>query len=58
MARVLTAHTMAEGAGAAALAGLLARREQFAGKSVGLICSGGNASETELAAVLGAPLPS
>jgi len=52
------AHTMAEGAGAAALAGLLARREELAGKTVGLICSGGNASETELAAVLGAPLPS
>lgn len=52
------AHTMAEGAGAAALAGFLARREEYAGKSVGLICSGGNASETELTAVLAAPLPS
>jgi len=52
------AHTTAEGAGAAALAGLLARPEEYAGKTVGLICSGGNASETELAAVLAAPLPS
>ena len=46
------AHTMAEGAGAAALAGLWARREQYAGRRVGVICSGGNASEAELAALL------
>lgn len=52
-----TAHTMAEGAGAAALAGLLARREQYAGKNVGVICSGGNVSETELRLVLDSPLP-
>ncbi len=51
------AHTMAEGAGAAALAGLLARREQYEGKTVGVICSGGNASEAELATVLAAALP-
>ncbi len=54
---LVAAHTLAEGAGAAALAGLLARRGEFAGKTVGLICSGGNASEAELAAVLSAPLP-
>lgn len=48
------AHTMAEGAGAAALAGLWARREEYAGRRVGVICSGGNASEAELAAVLAA----
>jgi len=47
-----SAHTMAEGAGAAALAGLWSVREQYAGKRVGVICSGGNASEAELAAVL------
>lgn len=47
-----TAHTMAEGAGAAALAGLLAVREEFQGKTVGVICSGGNASEAELRTVL------
>jgi threonine dehydratase len=51
------AHTMAEGAGAAALAGALARREEYAGGTVGVICSGGNASEAELAVVLGTPLP-
>jgi threonine dehydratase len=49
------AHTMAEGAGAAALAGALSVREQYAGKEVGVICSGGNASEEELARVLSAP---
>jgi threonine dehydratase len=46
------AHTLAEGAGAAALAGLLARREEFAGRTVGVICSGGNASEAEVAKAL------
>jgi threonine dehydratase len=49
---ISTAHTMAEGAGAAALAGLLSVREEFQGKTVGVICSGGNASEAELKAVL------
>jgi threonine dehydratase len=49
---ITAAHTMAEGAGAAALAGLLARRHEYAGQKVGLICSGGNASEQELAEVL------
>jgi threonine dehydratase len=52
-----TAHTMAEGAGAAALAGLWARRAEFAGRRVGVICSGGNASEPELAAVLATAAP-
>ena len=47
-----SAHTMAEGAGAVALAGLWSTREQYAGKRVGVICSGGNASEAELAEVL------
>lgn len=47
-----TAHTMAEGAGAAALAGLLSVREEFQGKTVGVVCSGGNVSEAELQAVL------
>jgi threonine dehydratase len=50
-----SAHTMAEGAGAAALAGAWALREQYAGARIGVICSGGNASETELAAVLATP---
>lgn len=49
---ITAAHTMAEGAGAAALAGFLTRRQEYAGCRVGLICSGGNASEEELAEVL------
>ncbi|MBO3744949.1 pyridoxal-phosphate dependent enzyme [Streptosporangiaceae bacterium NEAU-GS5] len=42
------AHTLAEGAGAAALAGVLARREEYAGKKVAVVCTGGNASPREL----------
>ncbi|QFU87790.1 threonine/serine dehydratase [Amycolatopsis sp. YIM 10] len=42
------AHTVAEGAGAAAPAALLAHRDRFAGRSVAVICSGGNAGEAEL----------
>jgi threonine dehydratase len=49
---ITAAHTMAEGAGAAALAGFMTRRQEYAGRRVGLICSGGNASEEELAEVL------
>jgi threonine dehydratase len=49
---ITAAHTMAEGAGAAPLAGLLNRRADYAGQRIGLICSGGNASEQELAEVL------
>lgn len=47
-----SAHTMAEGAGAVALAGLWSVRDHYAGARVGVICSGGNASEAELAEVL------
>jgi threonine dehydratase len=47
-----SAHTMAEGAGAVALAALWSRRAEYAGRRVGVICSGGNASEAELAEVL------
>jgi threonine dehydratase len=46
------AHTVVEAAGAAALAGLLANRERFAGLRVAVMCSGGNASEAELRACL------
>lgn len=46
------AHTMVEAAGAAALAGLLATRDRFAGRRVAVVCSGGNASEAELRACL------
>jgi threonine dehydratase len=46
------AHTMVELAGAAALAGLLASADRFAGRRVAVVCSGGNASEAELRACL------
>jgi threonine dehydratase len=46
------AHTVVEGAGAAALAGLLANQEKFAGQKVAVMCSGGNISEPELRACL------
>jgi threonine dehydratase len=38
------AHTLAEGAGAAALAGAYRMRDELRGKKVGIICSGGNTS--------------
>jgi threonine dehydratase len=38
------AHTLAEGAGAAALAGAYRMRDELLGKKVGVICSGGNTS--------------
>jgi threonine dehydratase len=45
------AHTLAEGAGAAALAALLARPAEFAGRRVAVVCTGGNASAREIAAL-------
>ncbi|MFI2487492.1 threonine/serine dehydratase [Promicromonospora kroppenstedtii] len=42
------AHTVAEGAGAAALAAVLADPDRFAGRRVGIVCTGGNASAEEL----------
>ncbi|MBL1066646.1 threonine/serine dehydratase [Streptomyces sp. 7-21] len=48
------AHTLAEGAGAAALAGLLALRPRLAGRKVAVVCTGANASERELAATCAA----
>ncbi len=45
------AHTLAEGAGAAALAAVLARPEHFAGRRVGVVCTGGNASPAEIASL-------
>ncbi|MDT7589195.1 MAG: threo-3-hydroxy-L-aspartate ammonia-lyase [Pseudonocardiales bacterium] len=48
------AHTMAEGAGAASLAGLLRCRAELAGARVGVVVTGGNASPAELTAVLSA----
>ncbi|MBV8618282.1 MAG: threonine dehydratase [Curvibacter sp.] len=45
-------HNVAEGAGAAALAGALQQREQLAGRRVGLTLSGGNVDAAVLAGVL------
>lgn len=42
------AHSLAEGAGASALAGAYHLREELAGKKVGIICSGGNVSVPQL----------
>ncbi|NOZ48501.1 MAG: threonine/serine dehydratase [Chloroflexi bacterium] len=52
----LLAHTrnLAEGAGAAALAGALKLRRQLAGKRVGVVLSGGNLSIDQLRTVLAA----
>ena len=47
------ARTVAEGAGAAALAAVLTHPARFAGRRVGVVCSGGNASEAELRRALG-----
>ncbi|MDT0264821.1 pyridoxal-phosphate dependent enzyme [Streptomyces sp. DSM 44915] len=47
------AHTLAERAGAAALAALLAHPERFAGRRVAVVCTGANASEHELRGQLG-----
>jgi threonine dehydratase len=41
-------HNIAEGAGAAALAGLLKEKDKMAGRKVGLILSGGNADRAQL----------
>jgi threonine dehydratase len=45
------AHTLGEGAGAAALAAVLARPEEFAGQRIAVVCTGGNASAAELAGI-------
>jgi threonine dehydratase len=45
------AHTLAEGAGAAALAAVLARPADFAGQRIAVVCTGGNASAAEIAAL-------
>ncbi|WP_165985828.1 threonine/serine dehydratase [Streptomyces sp. YIM 98790] len=51
------AHTLAEGAGAAALAAVLDTPADFAGQRVAVVCSGGNASAAEIAALAAAPGP-
>src|SRR5438105_4794299 len=47
-----TTHNLAEGAGAAGLAGLAALRESLAGKAVGICISGGNIDQETLRRVL------
>lgn len=47
------AHTLAEGAGAAALAAAYRLRHEFAGQKIGVICSGGNTSLAHLREALG-----
>jgi threonine dehydratase len=42
------AHTLAEGAGAAALAAVMDRPELFAGQRIAVVCTGGNANAAEL----------
>ena len=47
-----TARQVAEGAGAAAVAAAMARRDELAGKTVGLILSGGNVTLEQLQRIL------
>ncbi|HEV7713999.1 MAG TPA: threonine dehydratase [Steroidobacteraceae bacterium] len=52
-----TTHQIAEGAGAAPLAGLLQESRRMANKNVGLILSGGNIERARLLQVLGGQTP-
>ena len=49
------AHTLAEGAGAASLAGAYRLRDELRSKKVGIICSGGNTSLEHLRLALAQP---
>lgn len=51
------AHTLAEGAGAASLAAVLTDPDRFRGRNVAIMCTGANAAERELRALLTAPIP-
>jgi threonine dehydratase len=53
-----TTHNVPEPAGALALAGLMAERDQMAGKRVAVVQTGGNADSTMLADVLNGHTPS
>ena len=53
-----TTHSMAEPAGAIALAGLMAERERRAGQRVAIVLTGGNVDLAMLADVLGGATPS
>jgi threonine dehydratase len=48
-----TTHQVAEGAGAAAVAAVMTHRDEFAGKRVGLILSGGNITTEQFRRILG-----
>ena len=50
-------HNLAEGAGAVALAGMIAEKENIAGKRVAAILTGGNIDQTMVAAVLAGQTP-
>ena len=50
-------HNLAEGAGAVALAGMIAETQQIAGKRVAAILTGGNIDQTMVAAVLAGQTP-
>ena len=50
-------HNLAEGAGAAALAGLLAERDRMAGRRVGIVLSGGNIDASVFSQVLTGAVP-
>jgi threonine dehydratase len=50
---IRTTHNLAEGAGAAGLAGLVKLRERLAGKTVAVILSGSNIDEATLRRVVG-----
>jgi threonine dehydratase len=50
-------HNVAEGAGAASLAGLLSEREQMQGQRVGIVLTGGNVDREVFAEVLSVPSP-
>ncbi len=50
-------HNLAEGAGAAALAALMAERKRYQGKRAAVICSGGNIDATAYAQILEGKTP-
>ncbi|OWJ78490.1 threonine dehydratase [Haematobacter genomosp. 1] len=52
-----TIHSVAEGAGAAPLAALLAERERMAGHRVGVVLSGGNVDSDRFATILAGSVP-
>lgn len=52
LAMIEKTHNLVEGAGAAPLAAVLQLRDRLAGKTVAIVCSGGNVSAAQLAVVL------